>query len=192
VAGGTDGLASGGNHLCNEQPHQWWRPPQHRRQRPPLYRWAAAASARTKRSSLPSSYVVRTRPSKNATAAPTAYDVLYDPRCGQRRGRSHGCGRHAHGATVARAVDGQPHPDQAAGGSVGGGTEATQAKAPGTRRLAAPAVDRPRVPEVRLLRKAGERPSPPNAGGRSGPPAHAEGGAPTRLALLPGVDDEHP
>jgi hypothetical protein len=79
VAGDTDGLASGGNHLCNGQPHQWWRPPQHQRQRPPLYRWAAAASARTKRSSLPSSYVVRTIPSKNATAAPAAYDVLYDP-----------------------------------------------------------------------------------------------------------------
>ena len=26
---------------------------------------------------------VRTRPSKNAAAAPTAYDVLYDPRCGR-------------------------------------------------------------------------------------------------------------
>jgi hypothetical protein len=89
-------------------------------------------------------------------------------------------------------VDGQPRPDQAAGGSVGGGTEATQAEAQGTRRLAVPAVGRPRVPEVRLLRKAGERPSPPNARGRSGPPAHAEGRAPTRLALLPSADDEHP
>jgi hypothetical protein len=51
---------------------------------------------------------------------------------------------------------------------------------------------RPRVPRVRLLRKASERPSPPNAGGRSGPPAHAEGGTPSRLALLPSADDEHP
>jgi hypothetical protein len=51
---------------------------------------------------------------------------------------------------------------------------------------------RPRVPGVRLLRKAGERPSPPNAGGRSGPPVHAEGRTPTRLALLPSADDEHP
>jgi hypothetical protein len=89
-----------------------------------------------------------------------------------------------HDATVARVVDGQPRLDQAAGGNVGGGTEATQAEAPGTRWLAAPAVGQPRVPEVRLLRKAGKRPSPPNAGGRSGPPAHAEGRAPTRLALL--------
>jgi hypothetical protein len=51
---------------------------------------------------------------------------------------------------------------------------------------------RPREPGVRLLRKAGKRPSPPNAGGRSAPPAHMEGEAPTRLALLPSVDDEHP
>jgi hypothetical protein len=72
------------------------------------------------------------------------------------------------------------------------GAEATQAEAPGMRRLAVPAVGQPRVPEVRLLRKARERPSPSNAGGRSGPPAHAEGGSPTRLALLPSADDEHP
>jgi hypothetical protein len=39
----------------------------------------AAASARPKRSSLPSSHGVRTRPSKNAVATPTTYDVLYDP-----------------------------------------------------------------------------------------------------------------
>jgi hypothetical protein len=45
---------------------------------------------------------------------------------------------------------------------------------------------------VRLLRKAGGRPSPPNAGGRSVSPAHAEGRTPTRLALLPSTDDEHP
>jgi hypothetical protein len=50
----------------------------------------------------------------------------------------------------------------------------------------------PCVPRVCLLRKASKRPSPPNAGGRSGPPAQAEGRAPTRLALLPSTDDEHP
>jgi hypothetical protein len=38
-----------------------------------------AASPRTKRSSLPPSYGVRTRPSKNAAATSAAYDVLYDP-----------------------------------------------------------------------------------------------------------------
>jgi hypothetical protein len=55
ATGGADGLASGGNHLCNGQPHQRRRPSQHRRQRPPLHRWAAAASAHAKRSSLLSS-----------------------------------------------------------------------------------------------------------------------------------------
>jgi hypothetical protein len=45
---------------------------------------------------------------------------------------------------------------------------------------------------VCLLCKAGGRPSPPNAEGRSGSPAHTEGRTPTRLALLPSTDDEHP
>jgi hypothetical protein len=135
---------------------------------------------------------VRTGPSKNIAAAPAVYDVLYDPRGGRRRRRSRGCGRPAHDATVARAVDGQPRPVQAAGGSTGGSTKATQAEEPGTRQLTGASDGRPLVPGVRLLRKAGERPSPPNAGGRSGPPAHAEGRTPTRLALLPSTDDEHP
>jgi hypothetical protein len=38
---------------------------------------------------------------------------------------------------------------------------------------------------VRLLRKAGERLSTPNAGGRSGSPAHAEDPTATQLALPP-------
>jgi hypothetical protein len=135
---------------------------------------------------------VRTRPSKNTAATPAAHDALYDPQCDRRRERSRGCDGPVHSATVVRAVNGQPRPHQAAGGSVGGGAGATQAEASGTRWLAVPAVGWPRVPEVRLLRKAGRRPSPSNAGGRSGPPAHAEGGPPTRLALLPSSDDEHP
>jgi hypothetical protein len=45
---------------------------------------------------------------------------------------------------------------------------------------------------VRLLRQAGEHPSPPNAEGRSGSPARAEGRAPAWLALAPSTDDEHP
>jgi hypothetical protein len=134
---------------------------------------------------------VRTRPSKNADAAPRRTTSCTAPRCGRRRGRSRGCGGPAHVATVARVVDGQPRPNQTAGGSVGGGAEAIQAGEPGTQRPAAPTVGRSRVPEVCLPRKAGERPSPPNAGVRSGPPAHAEGGTPTRLALLPSTDDEH-
>jgi hypothetical protein len=87
VAGGADGLASRGNHLCNRQPHQ--------RQRPPLQRAALPAEATT---SAPVAYRqrrtpqcvqkgprpcppvrVRTRPSKNVATTSTAYDVLYSP-----------------------------------------------------------------------------------------------------------------
>jgi hypothetical protein len=135
---------------------------------------------------------VRTRPSKNAVAAPATYNVLYDPLvrsaarekpwvwptrprhdrrpCGGRTYTPHPSGRRQ------RRRRHQSHP----------GRGARHAAADGA------SDDRPRVPGVRLLRKAGERPSPPNAGGRSGPPAHAEGGTPTRLALLPSADDEHP
>jgi hypothetical protein len=141
---------------------------------------------------------VRTRPSKNAAATPYGLRHLVQPpgatseQYDRRRGRRHGCGGPAHGATVARAVDGQPRPNQTAGGSVGGGAEATQAEEPGTRQLMAPATGRPRVPKVRLLRKAGGRASPLNARGRSGSPAHTEGRTLARLALLPSADDEHP
>jgi hypothetical protein len=137
---------------------------------------------------------VRTRPTKNAAAAPATYDVLYAP----PPGAAAGVGEAVDAADL-RTVRPSPvrwtsshGPNQTAGGIVGGGTEAIQAGEPGTWRPAAPAVGRSRVPKVRLLRKAGERPSPPNAGGRSGPLAHAEGGTPTRLALLPSADDEHP
>jgi hypothetical protein len=82
VAGGAGGLANGGNNLCSGQPHQRRRPPQHRRQQPPLHR--RPPPPRTKRSSLPPSYGVRTRPSKNAATTSAAYDALYDP-LGQRR-----------------------------------------------------------------------------------------------------------
>jgi hypothetical protein len=81
---------------------------------------------------------VRTRPSKNAVAATAVYDVSYDPWCDRRRGRSRGCERPAHGATVSRAVDGQPHSVQAVGGRAGGDTKATQAEEPGTRQLMVP------------------------------------------------------
>jgi hypothetical protein len=60
----------------------------------------------------------RTRLSQNTNTALAAYDVLGDPRCDRWCGKGHGHGRPAHGVTVARAVDGQPHPDQAAGGSL--------------------------------------------------------------------------
>jgi hypothetical protein len=141
--------------------------------------------------SLPPSYGVRTRPSKNAAATSAAYDVLYDPlgrcqssapwmrqTCARRDRRP--CG----GRTAA--------PRLAATGSTGGGAKAIQAKEPDTRQLTAPVAGQPRVAEVRLLSKAGEHPYPPNAGGTSGSPAHAEGRTPTRLAFHPSEDDEHP
>jgi hypothetical protein len=82
-------------------------------------------------------------------------------RYSRRRERSRGCGGPTHGATVACAVNGQPRLDPAAGGNIGGGAEAIQAKASGTRWLAAPAVGQPRVPEVRLLRMDGKTPLSP-------------------------------
>jgi hypothetical protein len=157
----------------------------------------AAASPRMKRSSLPPSYGVRTIPSKNAAATSTVYDVLYDPPDGVRTVRLAAREMPRIWQTCARR-DRRPcgrqtaTPRSAAGGSVGGGTKAIQAKEPDTRQLTTPTADRLRVAEVRLLRKAGEHPSPPNARGRSGSPAHAEGGTPTRLAFHPSEDDEHP
>jgi hypothetical protein len=53
------------------------------------------------------------------------------------------------------------------------------------------AADRPRVVEVRPLRKAGE-PSPMNTEGRGGLPAHTGGRAPAHLAPRPSKDDEDP
>jgi hypothetical protein len=70
----------------------------------------------------------------------------------------------AHDITVARVEDRQLHRDQAA------------------------AVRLPRIAGGRLLRRAGGCPSPPNAGGRSGSPAHAGGrtqlGAPSSPARM--------
>jgi hypothetical protein len=135
---------------------------------------------------------VRTRPSKNAIAAPVAYDVLYDlpvrpvargkpwmwptrarrdrRPCGGRAATLRPSGRRQHQRRH------QSHPGR------GAKHEAADSATDG----------QPHVPGVRLLRKTGERPSPPNAGGRSEQPSHAEGEASTRLALLPSADDEHP
>jgi hypothetical protein len=140
---------------------------------------------------------VRTRPSKNVAATSTAYDVLYNPPGGIGATWSAAQGTLRMRWTCARR-DRRPcggrtaTPHLVAGGSIGGGTKAIQAKEPDTRQLTAPAAGRPPVAEVRLLRKAGEHPSPPNAGGRSGSPAHVEGRTPTRLAFHPSKDDEHP
>jgi hypothetical protein len=128
---------------------------------PVSYRRMAAAPARAKRSSLPSSPRERGQDHpRTRTPPPRRMTSCTTPRCGQRGRRSRGCGQPVHGATVTCAVDGQPRPDQAVGGSAGGGTKAIQAEEPDTRQLTAPAADRPRIAKVRLLRKASERPSP--------------------------------
>jgi hypothetical protein len=51
-------------------------------------------------------------------------------------------------------VDGQPRPVQAAGGSAGGGTKATQAEEPNTRQLTAPQTSSPAYPEFASSRLA--------------------------------------
>jgi hypothetical protein len=106
----SERLASGGDHLCTDgspAAATTFAPVACRRRRPPQ---------RVRRGPHPCPPTgMRTRPSKNAAATSTAYDVLYAPRaaleqCGRWcRGR-YGCGGPAHGATVARAVDGQPCP----------------------------------------------------------------------------------
>jgi hypothetical protein len=85
---------------------------------------------------------------------------------------------------VARVVNGQPRPDPAVEGSIGGSAEAIHAKALGTRWLATPVVSQPHVLEVRLLRMNSERPTPPNTEGRS-EPLPTWRWAPTRHTLPP-------
>jgi hypothetical protein len=145
----TGSLTSGGDHLSTDDSDHLCtggrRLPQHARRGPRFHSHCGSEDKTIQERGR--------RPRARMTSCTTL-------RCGRRRGRSRGCGGPAHDATVAHTVDGQPCPDQTAGGSVGGGVEAIQAGEPGTRRPATPAVGRSRVPEVRLLRKAGEHPSP--------------------------------
>jgi hypothetical protein len=91
-------LTSGGDHLSTKTATTS-APVAYRRRRPP---------ERVQKGPRPRPpMAVRTRPSKNTTATSVACDVLYDPLGGVGAVR-HGCGRPAHGATVARAMDGQP------------------------------------------------------------------------------------
>jgi hypothetical protein len=90
----------------------------------------STASARAKRSSLPSSHGSEDKtiqecdrhPPRRTTSCTTPQAA--SEQWGRRLGRRRGCGGPAHGATVARAVDGQSRPVQAAGGSARGGTKA--------------------------------------------------------------------
>jgi hypothetical protein len=127
-------LTSGGDHLYSE------RPPLHQRLasdsghlRPGGLPATVAITVRTKRSSLSSSYGVRTRPSKNAAATSTAYDVLYDPPdgVGTVRPAARGmprmwrtCARRDHRPCGGRTAT----PRSAAGDSIRGGTKAIKSK----------------------------------------------------------------
>jgi hypothetical protein len=143
----------------------------------------AATSPRAERSSPPSPYGGEDKTIQGRDRHLCGIRRLVRPP-GRHQGRVAGCAGNDRSPSDGRTVV----PRLAAGG----GAKAIQAKEPGTRQLAAPAAGRPRVAEVRLLRKAGEHPSPPNAGGRSWSPAHAEGRTPTRLVFHPSEDDEHP
>jgi hypothetical protein len=72
---------------------------------------------------------LRTNAAPTGRGRPSAHEEVLapvlatTPRCGQRRGTGRGRDRPAHDATVARAVDRQPRPDQMAGGNIRGGAK---------------------------------------------------------------------
>jgi hypothetical protein len=163
----SERFASGGDHLCTDG-----------------LLATAAASARAERSSLLSSYGGEDKTIQERDHHPHGVRCLVRPP-GQCRSSSPWI-RQTCARRDCRPCGGRTDaPRLAATGGAGGGTKAIQAKEPDTLQLTALAAGQPRVAEVRLLRKAGEHPSPPNAGGRSGSPAQAEGRTPTRLAFHP-------
>jgi hypothetical protein len=119
---------------------------------------------------------VRTRQSKNTNAAHAAYDVLYGPPVRTAR------------QPPVRWTDSNARTKRQEAAS----EAAPEPAAPGTLQLTTLAADRSNVVKVRPLHKAGEHPSPLNAEGRSGLPAHAGGGTLAQLALRHSEDDEHP
>jgi hypothetical protein len=120
---------------------------------------------------------VKARPSRTSSPPPWRTTSCTTSQCSWRSGRSHGCGRPAHSATIARAVDGQPCSAPAAGCSTEGGARATQAEKPDMRQLTAPQTANALLPRT-LREEAGRYPR--------------EGGASTRHTPLPSTDDEHP
>jgi hypothetical protein len=120
--GGTNGLVGGGNRFCRGEASPMATttsaPTAAATCAPTSHRRMAAAPVRAGRSSLPSSPKERGRDCPRTRTPPSRHTTCCaTPRCGRRRGKGRGHGRPAHDATVARAVDGQPHPDRAAGGS---------------------------------------------------------------------------
>jgi hypothetical protein len=69
---------------------------------------------------------VKARSSRTPSLPPRRMMSCTASQCSRRRGRSHGCGRPAHSATIAHAVDGQPRSASVAGCSAGGGARATR------------------------------------------------------------------
>jgi hypothetical protein len=124
----SERLANGGGHLCTDgstAAAATFAPVACRRRRPPQ---------RVQRGPRPRPPTgVSTRPSKNAAATSTAYDVLYDPSGGVGAVRPVAQGTPRMQRTYARR-DRRPYggwttmPRLAAGVSVGGGTKAIKAK----------------------------------------------------------------
>jgi hypothetical protein len=165
-AGGTDGLVGGGNRFCRGKHHLWRPPPQHRRQRPP------ARQRHTGEWWLPQCALAgpHSRPCHRSEDE-TIPQHEHRPRGVRRVVRPSGAAGDAGRAMdMAGLRTARPSP-----------VRWTDSHTPTGQQVA-----------VHLPCKAGGRPSPPNARGRSGSPAHAEGRAPTRLALLPSTNDEHP
>jgi hypothetical protein len=88
---------------------------------------------------------------KNAAAAPWRTTSCTASQCSWRSGRSRGCGRPTHSATIARAVDRQPRSAPATG------CRATQTEKPGTRQLTAPQTANALLPQT-LREEAGRYP----------------------------------
>jgi hypothetical protein len=120
---------------------------------PTLHRRTTVAPKRTDRSSLPSSPQERQRDCPRTRVPPSRRTTCCStPRCSRRRKED---------LDVAGPHAARPSP----GWRTDSCTLSKQQQ-----------FAFPRVAEGRLLRRAGGCPSPPNAGGRSGSPAHAEVG----------------
>jgi hypothetical protein len=102
------------------------------------------------------------RTSKNAAAAPTTHDAICDPSVRPTAQEKpwvwRTCARRDRRPCGERTTTPRP----SVGGSAGGGAEATQAEAPGTRWLAAPAVGQPRIPNTGMRRYTGIESFRPN------------------------------
>jgi hypothetical protein len=180
-AGGTDGLVGGGNRFCKGKPHLWRPPPQHRRQRPPAHQHRTG-ERRPPQCALAGPHSRPRHRNEDGTIPEHEHRprgvrrVVRPPGAASGAGRTwtwpayawhdrHPCGERA--ATL-RPSGRRRHRKQHQSHSGRGARHAA----------ADSATD-------------GERPSPSNTKGRSGPlPTRRRDQ--TRRALLPSTDDEHP